>query len=1099
MQNGFYFYHGNRQEELLETLASVVRNPMSDPLAQEHIIVQHHGMQRWVSLQLADKNRILANTRFLFPNELVNLALRSVIPDFTEMLSKEELQWKVFEQLMQLNSSDVFADLVQYREANKSSGVFHLAGQIADQFDQYEMFRPELIMQWSQGKDSHWQAELWRSLPESYRKQGKANLLKTFFAKLAGFDSEKTDLPERVSIFGISYLPPMHLHMLQALSQLMEVHLFFLSPTGPDYWGDLSSRKDQLKRLKHDWEQKKDILSVSSSFHSRENELLSSWGIYGRNFFYSMYSDQVDLQEPALDSLYKPIHEEHLLGRIQTDIFHPFLSSEEKQFQGKSGDPSFQVHSCHSSMREVEVLKDELLRVFQETDILPEDVLVMTPDIEEFAPYILSVFSPDQNDPHYIPYSIADRVFTTESQILSYFLNLVELHQSRFKLGDLFALFESESIREKFQLTEKDIEQIRDWLEAVNVRWGLDGNDKERFDLPENYLNTWQFGVDRLLTGFMMPGRDSRLVSNPAETVDILPFDHLEGSAAFLFARFLDFLEEIREWISSAFFQEKHVLSDWKDYLMGLRDAFFSTDQAYEQELTGLGTLLARLSEMEEKDTFQGEVDLGVIQVWLKQEMNGLMQAKGFLGYGMTFCSMKPMRSIPFRMIAVLGMNEKSFPRKEPELSFNLTGLSRKWGDRSMKDEDRYLFLEALTNARDRFYLSYQGMDIQKNTRVPASSMITELLGYISEYYPEYTDQKLLVQHPLQAFSPIHFDHSDQRIFSFSKEAFNAAEVLLHAQKKKRAIKLFQLTEPEDKLVISLDDLSRFFNNPSKHILNKRLGLYLSDRDEEVPDYEPFQLNRLDQYALQQIQLENTVQGRESTHSDRILKASGTLPYEKSGDVVLEESAYLVQEFYSMLQGDFEDPVLDPLDYDLDFGKVRLKGSILSARSSKFFRYRLASIKFKDRFSSWLEHITAQIVQKSGYPAVSILAGYDKKNGKIQLLHAKEVEQPGEELKKLIHFYWEGMSEPLAFFPEAAMEYAVKTWGKKPAKDQASVLAAVQKKLEASEWGEVEFVRDSYFQYLFGDKDIFNNTEFINLTHQLLENMFRNQKEGGIE
>ena len=93
----------------------------------------------------------------------------------------------------------------------------------------------------------------------------------------------------------------------------------------------------------------------------------------------------------------------------------------------------------------------------------------------------------------------------------------------------------------------------------------------------------------------------------------------------------------------------------------------------------------------------------------LTEKLNETRGAKGFISGRVTFCAMLPMRSIPFKVICIIGLNENTFPRQKSSLEFDLMAKHPVKGDRNNRDSDRYLFLETLISAKERLILSYVG------------------------------------------------------------------------------------------------------------------------------------------------------------------------------------------------------------------------------------------------------------------------------------------------------------------------------------------------------------------------------------------------------
>ena len=229
-------------------------------------------------------------------------------------------------------------------------------------------------------------------------------------------------------------------------------------------------------------------------------------------------------------------------------------------------------------MREVEVLQDRLLALFEsDPALLPKDILVMTPDIETYAPYIQAVFSLPAGDPRYIPFSIADQGVRKESQLIDSFLSILDLQGSRMGASQVLAILESPAVQKKFSLAEADLELIHRWVQDTRIRWGIDGESRKELGLPEFPENTWRAGLNRMLLGYALPGQDEKMF------MGILPYDLIEGSDAPILGKFLEFMDRLFNSVKEM--NEARSLQEWGEYLLKFLDGFFQADGETEREL----------------------------------------------------------------------------------------------------------------------------------------------------------------------------------------------------------------------------------------------------------------------------------------------------------------------------------------------------------------------------------------------------------------------------------------------------------------------------------------------------------------------------------
>ena len=759
-------YTGNRLEILAEELAKVLSRPLPSPLQPEIILVQSKGMERWVSMELARKSGICANIRFPFPNHFVYALFREAIPDLEEIspYAPEIMTWKVMKALPLYLKKKGFESLRNYfSEGAADLKLFQLSQRVADLFDQYLLFRPEMVLGWEKGEESHWQAILWREVGKGIEKKHWAALKISFLEEIKKPGLKLKTLPERISVFGISALPPFHLEILAAISKWIEVNLFLMNPCR-EYWGDLLTRRETRKVQ----EKARGKRTRPEDLHfDKGNTLLASMGMLGRDFF-----ELISGLETVQQDLFADQEEKSLLSAIQGDILN--LRDRSMEGNGKKdlmeADDSIQVHSCHSPMREVEVLQDRLLSLFEaDPTLLPKDILIMTPDIATYSPFIQAVFSVPTDDPRFIPFSIADRGVRQESQLAEIFLSLLDFQGSRFGVSKVMAVLESPGVQKRFSLSEEDLGLIHRWVRDTRIRWAVDEADRKKLGLPEFRENTWRAGLERMLLGYAMPVQGEKMFKG------VLPYDKIEGGDAQALGHFAAFSESL--FALAGELDGARTLMEWEDLLTRVLDDFFLADEDTERDLLFIRRVLHDLGKKQELSGFDEKLPLGVIKSHLGDCLEKEGFGHGFLTGGLTFCAMLPMRSIPFRVIGLLGMNDDVYPRQARSLGFDLMAKKPKPGDRSRRIDDRYLFLEAILSAREKLHISYVGQSIQDNSLRPPSVLVSELLDTIDEGF-KITDKEILepivIRHHLQAFSPEYF-RKKGRLFSYSRENLEAA------------------------------------------------------------------------------------------------------------------------------------------------------------------------------------------------------------------------------------------------------------------------------------------------------------------------------------
>ena len=932
------------------------------------------------------------------------------------------------------------------------------------------------MLQWQGGKEHHWQAILWRELIRGNEGFHRAALAQRFFEAMETSSGLENLFPQRITVFGISALPRFHIQIFQALTQFSEVNFFIMNPC-QEYWGDILTDRE-AKRIIHP--------GVSSRINSeklhleRGNPLLASMGKLGRDFFDLMLEFN-----PQQFEYFEAPGSTSLLTTIQSDILN--LIDPEKLIEKREidqNDTSLQVHSCHSPMREIEVLHDQLLKLFEQNPgLLPKDILVMTPDIESYAPYIQAVFDLPENDPKRIPFNIADRSVRSEGEIIGAFMAILDLAGSRFTATRVMAILENESVRLKFQLSELDLELIRHWIQETRIRWGVDAKHRGEFGLPEFSENTWRAGLERLLLGYAMPGQDENIFAG------ILPYDHIEGSDTEVLGKFLDFVERLFKTVRRL--DPLKTLLDWKEVLLSMLDSFLAPNDERTSEFQMIRQTILALEKVENLAGFNEKVDIKIITSYLSKHFEKLGFGYGFITGGVTFFAMLPMRSIPARVICLIGMNGDVYPRQSKGLGFDLIARHPQPGDRSRRDDDRYLVLEALLSAREKLYISFVGQSIQDNSIIPPSVLVSEILDYIEKGFRiegKNIIEHIRTNHRLQAFSPEYFK-SDPKLFSFSTENLEAARRLLGSRQTPAPFITGGLSSPDEAWkTLSISDLCSFFANPARYLLNKRLGIYLGQGAAILEETESFAITGLDRYFLEQTLVEKKLADQDLNNFYQAARASGQLPHGVIGEIIYSELSQGIENFVAKTKSYLSETRLKPIDIDLKISDFNLTGRIDGIYPERLIQFRYVKIKARDRLKLWIHHLILNAGHADNYPRTSMLVALDPVWAAWQY---PPVENSNELLAAMLKIYWQGLMKPLHFFPESSWEYGQQVVEKNKSPEEA-------RRIASAKWSGSDFSRgegnDLYYQQCFGYYDPID-TEFQNLSLEIFKPILENQQK----
>jgi exodeoxyribonuclease V gamma subunit len=1065
----FNIYHSNRSEVLVSALAHVVSSPPLPPLQKEIIVVQSKGMERWLVQQLGARFGIWANGTFPFPNAMTQELFSTVVGELAteNLFTPELLAWRIQRLLPGYLSQPGFESLKHYgADGTHGLKLAQLCYRVADLFDQYTMYRPEMVWRWEKGEESHWQAQLWRAVIAETGVGHRASAQQQFFERLREAAVAPSSLPARISIFGISALPAFYLNVFAAISRFLDVHLFLMNPSR-EFWADIVSEKQQAKRRQRERRQMQ-LAFPANPYFETGHPLLASLGKRGRDFS-ALLLDRGEGQEW---SHYEDPGERTLLGCLQSDILN-------LRHRGRDGfrktieaaDTSLQIHSCHSPMREMEVLHDQMLALFDDDpELRPNDILVMTPDIEAYAPYISAVFAGDHPQGGRIPFSVSDRAELSSNSVVCAFFKLLELGVSRLPALAVMDLLDIPLVQRRFDIRPEERGLLRRWVEETRIRWGIDRDDRARQGVPPFEENSWKAGLDRLTLGYALPSDGGALFAG------ILPFNDVEGSGSQALGRFLEFGKALFAMVRDL--QRPRTLSQWSESLIEWMNRFLSSDEDVEQEFQVLRVGLKYLAEAQRLSGFETPVSLEVARYALEARLRPGEAAVGFLTGGVTFCAMLPMRSIPFKVIALVGMGNRTFPRSQRPAAFDLIASHPRPGDRSAREEDRYLFLEALLSAREKLTISYVGQSIKDNSEIPPSVVVSELIetveqGFMLGRQGDIILDQICIRHRLQAFSPSYFE-GRPGLFSYSEENLNASKARQAGQTREGESPILlgkgvsapfvsaSIGEPPEEFRnVDLQQLRRFYRNPTGYFLRHRLGVRLDEDKESDEGREPFAIHALDEYGLEQELLDTKLAGKELADAYPAARSRGLLPAGAAGELVFQDAAASVEAFASSLLPLIEGEQLPPLDFDFTTAGFRVTGRVGRIWPRHLLRYRCAAVKAKDRLDIWIDHLLLQRREKPGYPNRSILLA--KKAG----WGFRPVANMSEVFHQLLNYYWEGLTEPLPFFPQSAYAFAKR---RHEGRKEEDALYAARKAWEGDRQSRGE-ADDPYCQLNWGKVD----------------------------
>lgn len=931
---GFMVLHGNRLEDLRDLLTEFLKSQPLGVLVPETMLVQSNGMKHWLEMALADDAAmgICAATRMELPGTFLWQIYRQVLgPDAVPLhmpFDKTSLVWRLFRLLPKLTASDaVYQPLRHYMgEPVDPRKLYQLALQVADVLDGYQSYRADWLSDWAQGEDvvrnhskslaeapsalaeaHRWQAQLWRDIRQdvgpAQADASRASVHSRFMARMQqqaqdmGEGSERPfGLPPRIVVFGISSLPTQTIEALAALGKFCQVLMLVLNPC-QYYWGDARLEHEQLRQSVRRRQLDKPGAAASLkpyAFAGSTQPLLASWGKQGRDYLQllsefdntALYRHQLTRVDAFVDPL-SVLDQPTQLAQLQSLILN-LEPTPAQPMDVANSDDSVTLISTHSPQREVEVLHDHLLALFNhDAQLKPAEVMVMVPDMAVFAPHIQAVFGRFAlGQSRHIPFTIADNT-ARQSPVVQALSQLLSLPQSRSSLLEWFSLLEVDAVRKRLGFTESDVDQILIWLSAAGVRWGVDAQHRQAWglapDVPAIDQNTWAFGLRRLLLGYAL-GADAQ--GAWSGTLSQAGVDSLDAS---LVSKLLDWVEAMNVTLQALSIDQ--TPEQWLVCLVDLVARFFEPADAAQERL--IERMLEALEDWQQvcaDAALDTPVPLEVLSAhWLASiQEEGLQQR--FFGGGVQFASLMPMRAIPFKVVCLLGMNDGAYPRLMAPRDFDLINSSWRAGDRSRREDDRYLFLEAVLSARQKLYISWQGLRASDNAAQPPSVLVAQLIDFLNLGWQA---QRVVRQHPLQAFSEAYFVQGSG-LSTFDSDwarlhrppepmGWPLSDSLKACLREPNAPSLASPCAPEG--AITLDALRKLVRQPVEVFFRQRLGISLDAVQERLVQDEPFELTGLEKYQVGQTLLD----AADLELALENLQLSGTLPMAAFGDKLVAD------------------------------------------------------------------------------------------------------------------------------------------------------------------------------------------------------------------
>ena len=898
-----HVHRSERADGLVEALRILLADAPPDPFTPDVVAVPTRGMERWLTQRLSDRLGICANVVFPSPRRLTSdaVAAASGVDPRTDPWLPERLVWPLLEVVDERLGEPWLRDLRAHLHGAGRARRFGAVRHLAELFDRYALLRPELVRGWVAGEASgHWQAELWRHLRTRLGTPDPAERRAGACARLRE-QPELAGLPPRLALFGLTRLPAGHLEVLDALAAGHDVHLLLLHPS-PALWrriGELLAGRPPVVRRAAD-----PTASVPAA------PLLASWGQDAREL--QLVLGQVSSFEDHHHPVGSPAGTvlAVLQAAVRDDVAPagaPLPGRLEARPELHPTDHSVQVHACHGRARQVEVIRDAILHeLAADPSLEPRDVIVMCPDIETFAPLIQATFgagevSAEEDELPALPRDVrppdlrvrlADRSLRQTNPLLGVVSRLLELAEQRLTASQVLDLADREPVRRRFRLDDDDLGRIEEWVADAGVRWGLDAAHRAPFKLDKLPSGTWRAGLDRLLVGVTMTEDGLPLFEG------VLPLEDVESGAIDLAGRLAELLDRLQTVVDA--FADPKPIAAWASAIADAADGLTATAPREAWQRAELQRLLDDV--VSEAAGHATALELGEVRALLAERLQGRPTRANFRTGHLTICTLVPMRSVPHRVVCLLGLDDAAFPRKAPRDGDDLVLDDPHLGDRDPRAEDRQMLLDALLAASDKLIVTYTGNDERTNAPRPPAVPVGELLDVIDRTVrrPDgrRAREQVVVRHPLQPFDARNFVAGalvpGDGPWSFDRVTLEGARALSGP----RAVPGPFLAGPlpdERAVLIELEDLVRFVQHPVRAFLRQRLGISVGDFTDELEDALPVELDALEAWAVGQRLLEARLAGVDRRDGYRAEIARGTLPPGVLGKPVVERVLPIVE------------------------------------------------------------------------------------------------------------------------------------------------------------------------------------------------------------
>lgn len=1018
----FRIHRSERADALVDALVEVVSAPTGDPFTPEIVAVPTRGVERWLTHRIAaavgtaagGRDGVCANVEFPFPGRLVGdvLAETTGIDPSEDPWRPERLVWPlldVIDECIEAPWLALLASHLGHGEARSGDELrqdrrFATARHLADLFDGYGIHRPDLVMGWVdhgvEGPhdevpvDARWQPRLWLELRRRVGEPSPPERMAEACARLRSGAADVA-LPERISLFGLTRLPATYLDVLRALATRRDVHLFALHPSLA-LWDRIAATPVPPLPLPRADDPTVDV---------PRNPLLRTWANDTREMqlVLGAAADASLSHHPIEGSDTEPVT---LLERVQADIRAnvsppgpPVSGADDERMTLGPDDRSIQVHACHGRARQVEIARDAICHALADDPTLePRDVIVLCPDIDEFAPLLHATFGatapdpdpaatapPDRGVPH-LPYRLADRSLRQTNPLLASLDALLDLVGGRMTAPEVIGFAGREPVRQRFRLDDDDIERMAAWTTSGNIRWGLDRERRDRYWLGDVEANTWRVGLDRLLLGVATSTDGSRLLGGR------LPLDDVESGDIDLAGRFAELVDRIDTIVRET--STARPLPAWVETLGRAVDLLMSPSPGESwqriQVDNVLREVLAEATTGGESAT--GRLSLAEVRALLRDRLRGMPTRADFRTGAITMCTLVPMRAVPHRVACILGLDDAAFPRTGRADGDDLLRRSPQVGDRDPRTEDRQLLLDALLAATDRLIITTTGADVRTNEPRPPAVPLSELLDVVDRTAvgPDggLASLSVLHRHPLQPFDPAAHRTDGAGPWAFDRIELGGARAVTGERRPEAPFLSTPLPPvPERDAVVALDDVVRFVQHPVREFLRQRLGVNVWEDDDSLDDAIPVELDSLETWSIGQRLVERLLAGDPIEAAVDAELAVGALPPAAMGRTTIGSIEAVAARIHEVAESVDAAGATSSVEVDLALdlesaGSLSVVGTVAGIRGDTTSQVSYSSVGAKHRLAAWVRLLALSAAHPET-PWRALTVGRNKRGGRV--------------------------------------------------------------------------------------------------------------------